>query len=656
VDSWDKIIEHRQRRQLRLDEKEIMKSSYPIKANYLIKNGILTEKMVCCLDNDVLDMFLKKHFRQDSYIKQIIDCDTDSNDIIHADADEEESGNHGNTHIPYGLCQREGIEIGKDWTPRDAWNALEGKGYKASDVYESLRNGYGLSKETKEETTIEGLRNSVKSFIEKYKNANEEKLNLMTEFKKIKYRKEAEEEGMQFAKDELERLGISKEDGIRLKKELKDIEPEFKKIRNKNEKEKTEEDKKLEEKYLDLKYNKIIYWDDVYGDETVQSLEEARKEYETLKNKIDEIDNKRKKLREEQRNRTKEIDVRNYKFYSELERKNIKEKVKNSIIFNSINEEFKEKISKTIDEASDIQLSILNKTSDKIHIKQSNDGSQSNYVNGSGTITLNSETYNSRVFWHEYGHYLDDSGTSGMEYDEQSDDNSYGVSSKNFSSSLKTNEIAKDAIEDLKDLFGDKYEFRYDDINNTVNVIKDDSSVHFDFVIDEIIDKELHREKEELDKEYDMPKRPEYEDYFESYRTPKTQKLKYKPKSKTAEQDYKNAQDNYFNKYSNIIKNTDYLNKLSEINKKRAANEKRVCGITDCISAITEGRFQSVYGSHSRSYYEQGSMNVFYEITANIGQMNFENDDFAKGLFKKLMPRMSEKIFDAYDDWMCRNV
>lgn len=61
------------------------------------------------------------------------------------DADEDENGNsssrggHGNTKIPFGLCQREGIKVDPNWTPKDAWNALEGKGYSASETYKSLK-------------------------------------------------------------------------------------------------------------------------------------------------------------------------------------------------------------------------------------------------------------------------------------------------------------------------------------------------------------------------------------------------------------------------------------------------------------------------------------------------------------------------------------
>lgn len=67
-------------------------------------------------------------------------------------SDDEEKGSsgggHGNTKIPFGLCQREGIEIGPNWTPRDAWDALADKGYSASDIYDKLQEngeigGYG---------------------------------------------------------------------------------------------------------------------------------------------------------------------------------------------------------------------------------------------------------------------------------------------------------------------------------------------------------------------------------------------------------------------------------------------------------------------------------------------------------------------------------
>ena len=64
--------------------------------------------------------------------------DADSDDET-ASAGGAKKGGHGNTKIPFGLCQREGIEIQKGWTPEDAWKALEGKGYSAGETYKELK-------------------------------------------------------------------------------------------------------------------------------------------------------------------------------------------------------------------------------------------------------------------------------------------------------------------------------------------------------------------------------------------------------------------------------------------------------------------------------------------------------------------------------------
>lgn len=49
-------------------------------------------------------------------------------------------GGHGNTKLPYGLCHRYGIEIGKGWSPRDAWDALADKGVTPTAEF-SKRSG-----------------------------------------------------------------------------------------------------------------------------------------------------------------------------------------------------------------------------------------------------------------------------------------------------------------------------------------------------------------------------------------------------------------------------------------------------------------------------------------------------------------------------------
>jgi len=57
------------------------------------------------------------------------------------DSESTESAPHGNTKLPFGLCKRYGIDVGNDWTPRDAWAALSDKGITPEGAYKRLRAG-----------------------------------------------------------------------------------------------------------------------------------------------------------------------------------------------------------------------------------------------------------------------------------------------------------------------------------------------------------------------------------------------------------------------------------------------------------------------------------------------------------------------------------
>ena len=43
------------------------------------------------------------------------------------------------TRLPFGLCKRYGITLPDDATPRDAWDALKGRGVSRQKIYESIR-------------------------------------------------------------------------------------------------------------------------------------------------------------------------------------------------------------------------------------------------------------------------------------------------------------------------------------------------------------------------------------------------------------------------------------------------------------------------------------------------------------------------------------
>jgi len=61
----------------------------------------------------------------------------------------------GNQRLPFGLCKRYGIEIGKDWGPKEAWEALAGKGITPDNAYEHLENGEDPATGEKKKPTIE---------------------------------------------------------------------------------------------------------------------------------------------------------------------------------------------------------------------------------------------------------------------------------------------------------------------------------------------------------------------------------------------------------------------------------------------------------------------------------------------------------------------
>lgn len=101
----------------------------------------------------------RRQKRMDDKAVQLYKMRRDERLLRRYDAEEEEGNNgggngggHGNTKIPFGLCQREGIKVDPNWTPRDAWDALAGKGYSAGDVYKELKETGKVGKKSSTKT------------------------------------------------------------------------------------------------------------------------------------------------------------------------------------------------------------------------------------------------------------------------------------------------------------------------------------------------------------------------------------------------------------------------------------------------------------------------------------------------------------------------
>ena len=89
------------------------------------------------LDTKAVEQY---RIRRDARVKGRMDADGDEENRNNGGNNGgNKGGGHGNTKLPFGLCQREGIKIDPGWSPSDAWDALAEKGYSAKETYKELK-------------------------------------------------------------------------------------------------------------------------------------------------------------------------------------------------------------------------------------------------------------------------------------------------------------------------------------------------------------------------------------------------------------------------------------------------------------------------------------------------------------------------------------
>ena len=139
---------------------------------------LYSPKIFEVVEEDAVDAFKT---RRDARLQKRMDADEDDNNNNGG-----ASGGHGNTKLPFGLCQREGIAIDPSWGPKDAWDALAGKGYSASEVYKELKDTGKVAPKTKpaKEMSSAELKKAFKD-IKSYKDVQKELEELNAEHKKL---------------------------------------------------------------------------------------------------------------------------------------------------------------------------------------------------------------------------------------------------------------------------------------------------------------------------------------------------------------------------------------------------------------------------------------------------------------------------------------
>ena len=474
--------------------------------------------------------------------------------------------------------------------------------------------------------------------------------------------------------------GYEEKDGERLRKEVDDLKKQL---------EVDPYNSDLKGKFNNKNFL-LAEWEDCYGEEAKQirkDFDGLKRDSEAAKKELQKHLDARKSALSEARKAMGERDAQSMKFYNDDEREEIKESVINSDGFQNLNDEEKAAISASLDNVSDAQLAMLKKSSENAKIMRYEDTAAttgcSHYSSGSGCMYLEEEDRkNPKVFWHEYGHYMDDFRHSGLEdnvvtYGEGSP---YESHSSSFSDILESDVHIRgeDAAKDIQEMLDEVSLGRFEVVTNSDGTylgVRDqkvgtytDSDINlrmdlqraFDKVVDNYLDGgENGGEIAEYYRSIGYPQyedRPNRDDYIESYTTPKRKLEREREKYKGAEEEYYRKLNEFYDEQERVkAEHPDFHDKVSEMYDRKREREKHISAVTDCLCGVFGGETFSIYGCHDPSYYKVGKK-VENEWSANIHQMMLMQDKEALSLMEKLMPRTMKKVRTAYNEYLWRNM
>ena len=478
-------------------------------------------------------------------------------------------------------------------------------------------------------------------------------------------------------KKTLSGLGIEEKDGDKLKQEVAEL---------KKRAEERPTDREIQGQYNNRKFV-LAEYEEVYGEEAKQLRKDfgkLKKENDDAKKALDAGLEKRRTALSEAKKHMADRDAQSLKFYTESERNDAVNAVLSSSAFSRIGDDDKSSLSESIKNASDAQLCVLQKTIKNARVFSvgytATPKACSHYNSGSGCMYMEDEDMgNPRVFWHEYGHYMDDTSRSGMDIKETSkfEGSIYEITATKFSSLLRDNVkiYGEDAAKDFQEMFdrvapGEiKVKTNSDGDWLSVSCADDSmSDVEAQMRIQKAFDKAF---KEFIDDGPDGGKLAEYyksvgyptwdegpkrSDYFVSYVTPKRKLEREKEKFKGAEEKYWKELGKYYDKQREVEKNTpEFHETVGKLSREKADREKKLPPITDCMCASLHGAVFSIYGCHDPGYYRAYGK-AEEEWAANIHQMMFMGQTDAIDFMSKLMPRTMKKVKAAYNEYLWRNM
>lgn len=532
---------------------------------------------------------------------------------------------------------------------------------------------------------VEKTRGKVRDALDSYKKADQKVKEAAEVYRDVNYRFKRADKKLDYIdriyKSTLDQNGYKEEDGERLKKEVEELEK--KRMENPG-------DRDIEGAYNKKKFF-LDEYEECYGEETKQ----LRKEFPSLKRENDEAEAKLNKHIEERKAALKEArahmegrNAQSIKFYTPEERQQIKDDFFQSSGLANLTEDEKNALVESVEKASDAQLAMLKKTmvhAKVMKIEETAKASESScYSPDSGCMYLEEpDRKDPRVFWHEYGHYMDDFKHSGLEFGvvTHGEGSTYESASKSFSDILQDDIKLRgdDGVADLQEMLDSvskgKFEVRSNDSGDWIYVFDRESGEHvgdnpkLEFELQNTFDRAVRRyidggdDGGELTEYYksinypldsEMPKRS---DYIESYVTPKRKFEREREKYKGAEEEYRQKMSEFYDKRDmiRILHQPEFGNTVEKIYERRAEREKSLSSVTDCICGAFGGEVFSIYGCHKPDYYHW-SKKVENEWAANIHQMMFMQSKESLKALSMFMPRTMKKVKRAYNEYLWRNM
>ena len=491
------------------------------------------------------------------------------------------------------------------------------------------------------------------------------------------------------AKSQLEQAGYKEGDKEKIEKRLEEVKKKKDDMSYQsalNPSYRAEHKEELNE--LEAEYNQLRYYSQKYDDafdtdiHSVRfsggkriSVEEARNRLEKAqkaeKEASDDLDKARKELKESG------YKAEHMKLYTPEERKTMVDSISSSDAFDGMTESGKEKVLQEIEKMPDAQLQLLQKTIGNVSINSTNGrvtsgGSTSWYIPGTGSIMLGERGMEEpKVAFHEYGHFFDDPKVSGCGMG----DGDFGYPGseyiKSVSDVIQERKIlhGNDARDDLQKLVGDGMKVVNNDSGSWIGIENangetDDWSQYDKLteIVDERFRKFIYGDKEFEDycHSIGMPmesERPNYDDYYETYKTPKRGLVRTREKFKGADEKYHEELREHLEKRENAREEhfDEYMEKLNAYNDRCKERESQIAPVSDIMCGMVRGQGPWIYGCHTADYYKY-SEKPANEAIANYHQMRSMGWNDGLSLLKSLVPSVANGLEEVYNEWLWRNI